>query len=82
MTISLPATCTIVGEFVGIRTEPCGQLATYAAVGRCDRGHTRNRPLCTHHAEVFQAFPSNVFCDQCDQVGVETPMTVGVEVSR
>lgn len=78
----MTATCGIVGEFVGVRTEPCGKPATHAAEGLCEHGHTRSRPLCTHHALVFDMFPANVFCDQCDQDGVETPMTVTITTAE
>lgn len=71
-------TCTIVGEFLGNRSDPCGQPATHTSVGRCDRGHIRSRPLCVVHAGIFQALPDNVFCAECDQDGIEAHMTITI----
>lgn len=65
--------CTIVGEMVlGVRSEPCGRVATHISVGRCERGHTRARPVCTHHAEAFRRQPDAIFCEQCDECGAQT----------
>ncbi|TBL44265.1 hypothetical protein EYA84_02145 [Verrucosispora sp. SN26_14.1] len=72
------STCAIVTEFLGITLDPCGLDATHASVGRCERGHTRERLICSNHASAFAAVPTAVVCQQCDDEGHETQMVVTV----
>ncbi len=77
-----PATCTIVTEFLGIMLDPCGQDATHTSTGRCERGHTRTRSICTTHAKGFAAMPSAVVCAQCAEEGHDVQAVVeSVEVA-
>lgn len=71
-------TCDIVGEFAGIRLDPCGKPATHSTVGTCEQGHTRTRRICTEHAHIFVGFPDTLWCDNCDQVGVESRMAITI----
>lgn len=77
-------TCTIVTEFLGIMLDPCGLDATHASAGRCERGHTRERLICSNHARSFAAMPNAVVCAQCDSEGKPvTQMIVNVrEIPR
>lgn len=71
-------TCTIVTEFLGIMLDPCGQDATHTSTGRCERGHTRTRSICTTHAEGFIAMPSAVVCAQCAEEGHDVQVVVEI----
>lgn len=73
-------TCAIAGEFAGIRLEPCGEPATHSTVGTCEQGHTRDRRICTGHADAFAEMPAAVCCYECDQAGVESRMTVTINL--
>jgi hypothetical protein len=70
--------CRIVGEFAGIRLGPCGKPATHSAVGTCEQGHTCTRRICTEHARIFAEMPDTVWCDNCDQAGVESRMAITI----
>lgn len=63
--------CTIVGEFLGIKLDPCGKDATHTSTGSCERGHTRTRRICTDHAKAFAVMPTAVVCAQCVEEGHE-----------